>query len=399
MTKPDTRTILVVAHEDQLRATAARKIFVPGNHEFEAWPIGPTQLVVRTNVPASITTASPYVLIEMSPMQPEGTRVGARFVRRPPGVQLSKTVRTVLMVACVFSVLCSLAYIVVIPLMLFHPTIWVMIVGSIGGILTLAMSAIDTACWDLKGKAIGQPVSAMLGGLRDRAPVYASGALMRPHPIKYLAEAGPRLVGMGFRQMKMQCGSEATIAASVERVRVLRDAIGPDVDLMCDINQLWSVHHAIDVGRRLEDAGLHLYWLEDPTTHDDYPGLGRIAEALKARPANPKASTYHAFEALLVALAWTLQGNAAEATQWHERALKGLEDDADWAGAVALLRRSSPPAQPELDEITLPATAKASLLATLAHRHPAQRAELSAAACHRTGTSTEKPWTGRLSSR
>jgi L-alanine-DL-glutamate epimerase-like enolase superfamily enzyme len=40
------------------------------------------------------------------------------------------------------------------------------------------------------------------------------------------------------------------------------------------------VHHAIDVGRRLEDAGLHLYWLEDPTTHDDYPGLGRIADAL-----------------------------------------------------------------------------------------------------------------------
>src|SRR2546426_7443836 len=149
-----------------------------------------------------------------------------------------------------------------------------------GGIFTLALSAVDIACWDLKGKAMGQSVCALLGGLRDRVTTYASGALMRPHPIDYLAKAGPRLKDMGFRQMKMQCGSEPTIDVSLQRVRVMRESIGPDVDLMCDINQLWSVHHAIDVGRRLEDAGLHLYWLEDPTTHDDYPGLGRIADAL-----------------------------------------------------------------------------------------------------------------------
>src|SRR5437867_776564 len=87
-----------------------------------------------------------------------------------------------------------------------------------GGIFTLALSAVDIACWDLKGKATGQSVCALLGGLRDRAATYASGALMRPHPIDYLAKAGPRLRDMGFRQMKMQCGSEPTVAASVERV-------------------------------------------------------------------------------------------------------------------------------------------------------------------------------------
>ncbi len=52
-----------------------------------------------------------------------------------------------------------------------------------GGIFTLALYAIDIACWDLKGKAVGQPVAALLGGLRDRVPTYASGALLRPHPI------------------------------------------------------------------------------------------------------------------------------------------------------------------------------------------------------------------------
>src|SRR5919198_534851 len=147
-----------------------------------------------------------------------------------------------------------------------------------GGIFTLALSAIDMACWDLKGKAVSQSVKTLLGGLRDRVPTYASGALMRPLPPDYLAMAGPRLAGMGFRQMKMQCGSEPSVAASVERVRVMREAVGPDIDLMCDINQLWSVHHAIEVGRLVERY--QLYWLEDPTAHDDYAGLARIADAL-----------------------------------------------------------------------------------------------------------------------
>src|SRR5215510_4654619 len=147
-----------------------------------------------------------------------------------------------------------------------------------GGIFTLALSAVDIACWDLKGKAMGQSVCVLLGGLRDRVATYASGALMRPHPIDYLAKAGPRLRDMGFRQMKMQCGSEPTVAASVERVKVMRESIGPDIDLMCDINQLWSVNQAIEVGRRIEPY--HLFWLEDPTTHDDYPGMARIADAL-----------------------------------------------------------------------------------------------------------------------
>jgi L-alanine-DL-glutamate epimerase-like enolase superfamily enzyme len=157
-----------------------------------------------------------------------------------------------------------------------------------GGIFTLALSAIDIACWDLRGKALGQSVHALLGGLRDRVPTYASGALMRPHPLDYLAKAAPRLYDMGFRQMKMQCGSEPTADASIERVRVVREAIGPEVDLMCDINQLWSVNQAIEVGTRIEPY--HLYWLEDPVAHDDVAGLARVADALTTPIA---AGEYH----------------------------------------------------------------------------------------------------------
>jgi L-alanine-DL-glutamate epimerase-like enolase superfamily enzyme len=147
-----------------------------------------------------------------------------------------------------------------------------------GGIFTLALSAIDIALWDIKGKALGLPVSTLLGGHRDRVPTYASGARMRPMPTDYLREAGPRPVGMGFKQMKTQMGAEPTVAKEVERIRVLREGIGEDIDLMCDINQLWDVNQAIDIGRRVEEY--HLFWLEDVVAHDDFQGLARVADAL-----------------------------------------------------------------------------------------------------------------------
>ena len=146
------------------------------------------------------------------------------------------------------------------------------------GVFTLALSAIDIALWDIKGKALGLPVSRLLGGYRDRVPTYASGALMRPHPLDYIVKTGPRLVEMGFRQMKTQLGAEPSVNAALERIRVQREAIGDEIDLMCDINQLWNVNQAIEIGRRLEEY--HLFWLEDVTTHDDYQGLARVADAL-----------------------------------------------------------------------------------------------------------------------
>jgi L-alanine-DL-glutamate epimerase-like enolase superfamily enzyme len=60
---------------------------------------------------------------------------------------------------------------------------------------------------------------------------------------------------------------------------VVREAIGPDIKLMCDINQRWRPEQAIDIGARIEDVGL--FWLEDVTTADDYQGLARVTAALK----------------------------------------------------------------------------------------------------------------------
>jgi L-alanine-DL-glutamate epimerase-like enolase superfamily enzyme len=149
-----------------------------------------------------------------------------------------------------------------------------------GGILTLAIAGIDMALWDIKGKYLGQSLGAMLGGLRDRVPTYASGALVRAYPLDHLVKAARTLVEKGFTQMKTQLAlpGDKTPEREVEHARRIREAVGPGIDLMCDINQRWSVHQAIDIGKRVEDV--HFYWLEDVTVHDDYKGLARVADAL-----------------------------------------------------------------------------------------------------------------------
>ena len=149
-----------------------------------------------------------------------------------------------------------------------------------GGILTLAISGIDMALWDIKGKFLGQSLAAMLGGLRDRVPTYASGALVRTYPLDHVLKAAQLLAQKGFKQMKTQMAlpGEISPAKEAERARLTREAVGPDIDLMCDINQRWSVHQAIDIGKRVEDV--HFFWLEDVTVHDDYRGLARVADAL-----------------------------------------------------------------------------------------------------------------------
>ena len=149
-----------------------------------------------------------------------------------------------------------------------------------GGVVTLAISAIEIALWDIKGKYFNQSLGALLGGLRDRVPTYASGALVRAYPLDHLVKATQRLVETGFKQMKTQLAlpGETSPEKEVERARHVREAAGPDIDLMCDINQRWAVHQAIDIGRRVEDV--HFFWLEDVTAHDDYRGLARVADAL-----------------------------------------------------------------------------------------------------------------------
>src|SRR5450759_777820 len=190
-----------------------------------------------------------------------------------------------------------------------------------GGIFTLALSAIDIALWDIKGKALNQPLSKLVGGFRERVPTYASGALMRTFSLEHVAKAGANLVAKGFRQMKMQLAlpDDTSPEREVERARVIREAIGETIDLMCDINQRWDVRQAISIGKRIEQY--HLFWLEDVVAHDDYPGMARVADAL-ATPVAGGEYVYgtvpfrHMLEARSVDIVMIDLVRAGGITQW-----------------------------------------------------------------------------------
>jgi L-talarate/galactarate dehydratase len=150
------------------------------------------------------------------------------------------------------------------------------------GMFTLALSAIDVALWDIRGKALGLPLWKLLGGARQRVATYASGALRRNLSLDQVVTAAGTLKDKGFREAKMQLAlpGDTTPAKEVERAVKIREALGPDIKLMCDINQRWRPEQAIDIGKRVEDAGVGLFWLEDVTTHDDYAGIARVNAAL-----------------------------------------------------------------------------------------------------------------------
>src|SRR5437899_2007258 len=151
-----------------------------------------------------------------------------------------------------------------------------------GGVYHLALSALDIALWDIRAKAANLPLWKLLGGARDRVPTYASGALMRGLSLDRVVRAAATLKEKGWREMKTQLAlpGETTPAIEVERMVKICEAIGPEIKLMCDINQRWRPEQAIDIGRRVEDAGVGLFWLEDVTTADDFPGLSRITSYL-----------------------------------------------------------------------------------------------------------------------
>ena len=151
-----------------------------------------------------------------------------------------------------------------------------------GGMFTLALAAIDIALWDIRGKALNQPLWKLLGGAHQRVATYASGSLRRNLSLDEVVTAAGKLKEKGFREAKMQLAlpSPTTPAKEVERAKAVREALRPDMRLMCDINQRWRPEEAIDIGRRVEDAGVGLFWLEDVTTHDDYAGIARVNAAL-----------------------------------------------------------------------------------------------------------------------
>lgn len=143
------------------------------------------------------------------------------------------------------------------------------------GVLLAALSAIDIALWDLKGKLLGQPVSVLLGGRRrDRVRVYATGMYFSHGPdlARRLAEEACGYVEQGFAALKMKVG--LTLAADVENVRAVRAAVGDDIPLMIDANHAYARSEAVALCRELEPLGIG--WFEEPISPEDYEGYREL---------------------------------------------------------------------------------------------------------------------------
>ena len=143
------------------------------------------------------------------------------------------------------------------------------------GLMFCALSAVDFALWDLKGKMFDLPLHRLIGGSRKRVPVYASGG-WTSYSDEALVDEAKRMVAQGYRMIKLKVGVEGgrNPRRDVARVAKVREAIGPEIGLMLDANNCWSAAVAAQFSNRLKD--FDVMFLEEPVFADDIPGLARF---------------------------------------------------------------------------------------------------------------------------
>ena len=186
----------------------------------------------------------------------------------------------------------------------------------------MAVSAVDCCLWDIKGKWLSQPVYRLLGGpTRTEIPAYAS-ALGYSHEPGKIVERAKELVAEGYKATKWffrygpADGAEG-MARNLRLAQTLREAVGPDVDIMLDAWNSWDVSYAIKMAERLAEYDLR--WLEEPVMPDNLSGYVEI------RAASPVP----------------ISGGEHEYTRWgfrqivETRAMDILQPDIYWAGGIS----------------------------------------------------------------
>jgi L-alanine-DL-glutamate epimerase-like enolase superfamily enzyme len=141
------------------------------------------------------------------------------------------------------------------------------------GIASMAISAVDTALWDLKGRLLGLPVVTLLGAYREAVPIYGSGGFTSYSREQLQAQLGG-WVASGIPRVKMKIGREPD--ADLHRVRWAREAIGEGSKLFVDANGAYSRKQALDKAQRFADLGVT--WFEEPVSSDDLEGLRLIRD-------------------------------------------------------------------------------------------------------------------------
>ncbi|MBI1292875.1 hypothetical protein GC173_16805 [bacterium] len=148
-----------------------------------------------------------------------------------------------------------------------------MSMGHTRGFAMEALGGIDIALWDLKARAAGEPLAVHLGGKIEPVPLYVS-------PIPFLereeesAQRARDFVTDGYRALKLKIGR--TVAQDIAHTAAVRAAVGPDIQVMLDVNCSYELGEAIELARGLE--GLGVAWLEEPIKPERPHDLARIRE-------------------------------------------------------------------------------------------------------------------------
>ena len=165
--------------------------------------------------------------------------------------------------------------------------------------LLITSAALDLAMWDLLGKASGQPLFRLFGGFREEVPCYVTCAYYRDgKDLAELREEMEMLRDQGHRAFKAKIGG-ASLAEDMERLRVIREVIGDEAELMLDVNSAWDLPTAIEGARLLTE--IRPRWLEEPVRwFDDRRELKILARKTDIPlSAGESEQTGHGVRALL----------------------------------------------------------------------------------------------------
>jgi L-alanine-DL-glutamate epimerase-like enolase superfamily enzyme len=147
---------------------------------------------------------------------------------------------------------------------------------AIGAITALALAAIDTALWDLRCRRAGLPLHVMAGGAQDKVPLYSTEGGWLHIPTEALIEDAIQAKARRFGGCKIKIG-RPHVCEDVPRLAAVREAVGPEFEIMVDANQAFTVDEAIRRARHFEP--LDLAWFEEPMPAEDLGGHVRLSAA------------------------------------------------------------------------------------------------------------------------
>jgi L-rhamnonate dehydratase len=184
------------------------------------------------------------------------------------------------------------------------------------GVTIMAISGVDLALWDIRGKHAGQPVYKLLGGPnRDKVPAYYTGFEV------------DKALELGFRAFKhpirhnLNDGREG-MKKVIAELREIRGKIGPDNQLMIDVTCQWDVPHTLEMADRMQE--FRLYWIEEPLSPDNLEGYAQLCREVRGPliASGEHEYTRFGFEELI-----------------GHKAVKLLQPDTTWSGGLTEVRR------------------------------------------------------------